>query len=40
VILGGRYISSSQLDSLRASVRSLVAAWRDSVANQRPDSMR
>jgi imidazolonepropionase-like amidohydrolase len=40
VILGGRYISSSQLDSLRGSVRSLVAAWRDSVAKQRPDSMR
>ncbi|HEV8149923.1 MAG TPA: amidohydrolase family protein [Gemmatimonadales bacterium] len=35
VVLRGRYLSPAQLDSLRASVRSLVAAWRDSVAQQR-----
>lgn len=32
VVLRGRYLSPAELDSLRASVRTLVRAWRDSVA--------
>jgi hypothetical protein len=40
VVLRGRYLSPLQLDSLRASVRSTVAAWRDSVIKQRSDSLR
>lgn len=35
VVLRGRYLSPAQLDSLRASVRALVAAWRDSLVEQR-----
>jgi hypothetical protein len=34
VVLRGRYLSPMQLDSLRSSVRDLVAAWRDSVARK------
>ena len=34
VVLAGRYLPPATLDSLRSSVRHLVAAWRDSVARQ------
>jgi imidazolonepropionase-like amidohydrolase len=37
VVLRGRYWSPAELDSLRASVRHLVAAWRDSVEQQRSE---